>query len=180
VTVARLHPEKGYEHLFQAVRSMREKVDRRVVLLVAGAGPFEEAFRSQVAALGCERDVRFLGFRGDAPSLMAAADLVVIPSLAEAFGIALAEALYIGTPVVATTVGGIPEIVDDGVDGVLVPPGNYEALAEAIAGLLNNPERRAGMSGAGRDKVVQRFSFEAMVREYEAVYDARLRRKGLT
>jgi glycosyltransferase involved in cell wall biosynthesis len=179
VIVGRLHPEKGYEYLFRALPELRKRVDRPVVLLVAGTGPFDEAFRRQVAELGCEREVRFLGFRDDASSLMAAADLVVLPSLAEAFGIALAEALYIGAPVVATRVGGIPEIVDDGVDGVLVRPASSGALAETMAALLNDPGQRAQMAGAGREKVKRRFSFESMVREYEAIYDAALERKSL-
>jgi len=180
VIAGRLHPEKGYEHLFRALPRIRATVEGGVHLLVAGDGPFEQEFRRQVAELGCEEDVSFLGFREDAPSLMGAADLVVLPSVAEAFGIAAAEALYVGTPVVATTVGGIPEIVDDGVDGVLVPPADDEALANAIAGLLNDPERRARMAGGGREKVTSRFSFETMVREYESIYDAALRRKGLS
>src|SRR5262249_44936925 len=179
VVAGRLHPEKGYEHLFRALPRIQRGVDRPVRLLVAGRGPFEQEFRRQVAELGCAGAVSFLGFREDAPSLMAAADLVVLPSVAEAFGIAVAEALYVGTPVVATKVGGIPEIVDDGVDGVLVPPAEDEALADAIAELLNDPVRRADMAGAGRDKVITQFSFEAMVREYERIYHAALRRKGL-
>jgi glycosyltransferase involved in cell wall biosynthesis len=170
VIVGRLHPEKGYEHLFRSLPELRERVDRPVLLLVAGAGAFEDAFRRQVAELRCEREVRFLGFRDDASSLMAAADLVVLPSVAEAFGIAIAEALYIGTPVVATRVGGIPEIVDDGVDGVLVPPASSEELAKAIADLLNDPDRTAQMAGAGREKVRRRFSYESMVKNYEAIY----------
>ena len=179
VVVGRLHPEKGYEHLFRALPEIREKVDLPIVLLVAGSGPFEREFRGRVADLGCEREVRFLGFREDATTLMAAADLVVLPSVAEAFGIAAAEALYVGTPVVATTVGGIPEIVDDGVDGILVPPGSDGALAEAIAELLNDPERRAKMAGAGREKVKSRFSFKSMVKSYEEIYEAALKRKAL-
>jgi glycosyltransferase involved in cell wall biosynthesis len=179
VVVGRLHPEKGYEHIFRALPAIRERVDRAVVLLVAGTGQFEGDFRHQVSALGCEREVRFLGFRDDAPALMATADLVVLPSVAEAFGIVLAEALWVGTPVVATTVGGIPEIVDDGVDGILVHPADSAALADAIAGLLNDPERRAKMAGTGREKVSERFSFESMVGEYESIYDARLRAKAI-
>jgi len=101
---------------------------------------------------------------------MAAADLVILPSVAEAFGLALTEALYLGAPVVATRVGGIPEIVDDGVDGILVPPADSKALADAIVDLLNDQERRQRMAGAGREKVRTRFSFEDMVRSYEAIY----------
>ncbi|MFL5906774.1 MAG: glycosyltransferase [Solirubrobacterales bacterium] len=178
-SVGRLHPDKGWEYLFRAIPRIRGKVDRPVVLLVVGEGPFEDDFRRQVAELGCEREVRFLGFRDDATSLMAAADLVVGPTLTEAFGITLAESLYAGTPVVATRVGGVPEIVDDGVDGVLVPPGDSEAMADAIAGLLNDTERLAEMVGAGRDKVTRRFSFERMVGEYEVIYDATLATKGV-
>jgi glycosyltransferase involved in cell wall biosynthesis len=179
VVVGRLHPEKGYEHLFAALPALRERVEKPLVLLVAGTGELLDSYRHQVAELGVEREVRFLGFRDDATSLMAAADLVVLPSVAEAFGITLAEALYVGTPVVATTAGGIPEIVDDGVDGVLVPPADSAALADAIAGLLGDPERLERMAGAGREKVVRRFSFESMVRAYETIYEARLREKSL-
>jgi glycosyltransferase involved in cell wall biosynthesis len=179
LVVGRLHPEKGYEHLFRAVPKIGTRVDRPVVLLVAGSGPFEDEFRRQVEDLGWTEQVQFLGFRDDASSLMGAADLVVIPSVAEAFGIAIAEALYVGTPVVATRVGGIPEIVDDGVDGVLVAPGSSDALADAIAGLLNEPERLEQMAGAGREKVQRRFSYESMVAQYERLYDAALNRKGM-
>jgi glycosyltransferase involved in cell wall biosynthesis len=114
--------------------------------------------------------VNFLGFRKDSPDLIAAADLLILPSLAEAFGLVLTEALYLGTPVVATRVGGIPEIVDDGIDGALVPPGDSKALASAIIELLANPERRQRLAGPGREKVLERFRFEDMVRSYETIY----------
>jgi glycosyltransferase involved in cell wall biosynthesis len=114
--------------------------------------------------------VTFLGFRKDSPDLIAAADLLILPSLAEAFGLVLTEALYLGTPVVATRVGGIPEIVDDGIDGTLVPPADSRALAQAILELLENPEKRRRVAGAGREKVLKRFRFEDMVRSYEDIY----------
>lgn len=168
---ARLHPEKGHTYLFQALPGIRKRVARDVVVLVAGAGPFEEAYRQQVRALGCDDIVRFLGFRRDVWDLMAAADLVVLPSVAEAFGLVLAEALYLGTPVVASRVGGIPEIVDDGIDGVLVPPADSGALADAIVRLLNDGQERQRLAGAGREKVRGRFSFEQMARGYEQLYE---------
>lgn len=175
---ARLHPEKGYEHLFDALPEIGRRAGRRVLLLVAGRGTYEEEYRARVRELGCDGMVRFLGFRQDAPDLMAAADLFVLPSVAEAFGLVLAEALYLGTPVVATRVGGIPEIVDDGVDGVLVPPGDSRALADAVIALLNDPERRRAMAGAGREKVIGRFQFAEMVRAYERVYEELTVRTG--
>ena len=168
--VARLHPEKGHTYLFKALSDIRSRVSKPVRLLVAGAGPFESAYRKEVSALGCDDVVSFLGFRKDSADLMTAADLVILPSLAEAFGLTLTEALYLGTPVVATRVGGIPEIVDDGVDGLLVPPADSKALADAIVDLLNNGDRRTLMAGAGREKVVTRFRFDDMVRAYEAIY----------
>jgi glycosyltransferase involved in cell wall biosynthesis len=167
---ARLHPEKGYEYLFQSLPELKRRLDRRLLVLVAGKGPFEREYRQTVRSLGCESEVRFLGFRNDLPELMAASDLFVLPSVAEAFGLVLAESLYIGTPVVATRVGGIPEIVDDGVDGVLVPTADSRALADAIIDLLQDPQRRNQMAGAGRKKVISRFSFEDMVRSYERLY----------
>jgi glycosyltransferase involved in cell wall biosynthesis len=168
---ARLHPEKGYEYLFRALPQVRKGVEKPVCLLVAGAGPFEAVYRQQVAALGCQEMVRFLGFRNDVPDLMTAADLVLLPSVAEAFGLVAAEALYLGAPVVATRVGGIPEIVRDGIDGVLVPPADSGALADAIVELLSDEPRRLKLAGAGRAKVVERFRFEDMVRRYEQLYD---------
>jgi glycosyltransferase involved in cell wall biosynthesis len=169
--VARLHPEKGYDQLFAALPELKARVSAPFLLAVAGTGAMEGAFREKARALGCESVVRFLGFRRDVADLMVAADLVVLPSLAEAFGLALAEAVYLGVPVVATRTGGIPEIVRDGVDGVLVPPGDVAALAAALAGLLNDPARRRGLSGQGRERVVREFSFEDMVRAYERVYE---------
>lgn len=168
---ARLHPEKGYEYLFRALPQIKQHSDRPVLLLVAGKGSFEDAYREQVRQLDCEENVRFLGFRKDLPDLMASSDLFVLPSVAEAFGLVLTEAVYLGTPVVATRVGGIPEIVDDGVDGALVPPADSAALAETIVRLLTDVERREKMSGAGREKIVRQFQFETMVRSYEEIYE---------
>ncbi len=171
LVAGRLHPEKGQSHLFGALPAIRRLVSLPIVVLVAGAGPFESAYRAEVEAFGCADIVRFLGFRRDLPDLIAAADLVVLPSVAEAFGLVLAEALYLGTPVVATRVGGIPEIVDDDVDGILVPPADIGALGSAIVGLLEDKGRREKLAGAGRTKVTERFRFESMVRSYEAFYE---------
>lgn len=171
VHVARLHPEKGHHYLFEALAEIQRQVSKPVRLLVAGAGPFEEAYRDEVRQLGCDKLVRFLGFRKDSADLIAAADLVILPSVAEAFGLVLTEALYLGAPVVATRTGGIPEIVDDGVDGVLVRPADTSALVSAIVELLNDEDRRKRMAGAGRAKVLERFRFEDMVRSYETIYE---------
>lgn len=171
VTAARLHPEKGYEYLFDALPLLKERVGRPFVLAVVGAGPFEADYRARAARLGMTGCIRFLGFRKDLPDLMCAADIFVLASLAEAFGLVLAEALYLGTPVVATTAGAIPEIVEDGVSGRLVPPADSEALAAALAELIDDPGRRRRMAGAGRAKVAREFRFDEMMRSYERIYD---------
>lgn len=176
--VGRLHPEKGYEHLFRAMPLIRRDAGRPVRLLVAGAGPFEDAYREMVRELGIEDLVTFLGFRRDAPELMAAADLLVLASVAEAFGLVLTEALYLGVPVVATRVGGIPEIITDGVDGLLVPPASPEALADAVTRVVRDNALRSRLAGAGREKVAQSFSFEDMVGRYETVYDDLFQSQG--
>lgn len=169
--IARLHPEKGHSYLFRALPEIHRRIDRKLLLLVAGTGPFEAAYKREVESVGCSDMVRFLGYRHDAADLIAASDLLVLPSVAEAFGLVLAEALYIGTPVVATRVGGIPEIIDDGSDGLLVPAQDSGAIAQAIASLLNNSQLRIKMAGAGKDKVVGRFEFGQMMRSYEALYE---------
>jgi len=167
---ARMHPEKGYEHLLASLLRVRARVPD-VVLLIAGTGPLEARYRALAASTSLGSSVRFLGFRRDLPDLMAASDLVVLPSLTEAFGLVAAEALYLGVPVVASRVGGIPEIVDHETDGLLLPPGDEQALAQALADLLLDADRRLRLAGAGREKVASRFSFLQMVRAYERLYD---------
>lgn len=172
IIVARLHPEKGHHYLFEALPEIRQRCSKPVRLLVAGAGTFDAVYREEVNAAGCADMVSFLGFRKDSADLIAAADLLILPSLAEAFGLVLTEALYLGTPVVASRVGGIPEIVSDGVDGVLVPAADSRALADAIVRLLEDSAERDRLAGSGRDRVINKFRFEEMVRSYEMIYAA--------
>jgi glycosyltransferase involved in cell wall biosynthesis len=171
LTAGRLHPEKGYEHLFEALPSVVAGARQPWILAVAGAGPFEAEYRARVSDLGLTDHVRFLGFRRDLPDLMAAADVFVLASVAEAFGLVLAEALYLGAPVLATTAGAIPEIVDDGVSGLLVAPGDSRALAEALIKIIDDGGLRRRLAGAGRDKVLRQFDFREMIRRYEQVYE---------
>ena len=174
LVVGRLHSDKGYEFLFPALPKLRQLVTQPVTLLIAGSGTYLDRYQEMVRSLGWSDRVHFLGYRKDVCDLMAAADLIVLPSVAEAFGLVLAEALYLGTPVLATRTGGIPEVIDDGVDGVLVPPADSQALAEGIARMLNDSDLRQRLAGAGRDKVREKFGFETMVREYEKVYSRSL------
>lgn len=171
LTTGRLHPEKGYPYLFEAVPKLKKLAEKPFLWLIAGKGALQEDFRRKVADLGADDVVRFIGFRKDMPDLMGASDLFVLPSVAEAFGVVFAEAIYLGTPIVATKIGGIPEIVTDGVDGVLIPSADSNAIAEAVADLLNNPDKLKSLAGGGREKIIERFEFEDMTRQYEAVYE---------
>jgi glycosyltransferase involved in cell wall biosynthesis len=174
--VARLHPEKGQGYLFRALPRLLAATGGKLRLLVAGAGPFRQAYEREVLALGVEGAVRFLGFRADVTRILAASDVVVLPSVAEAFGLVLAEAMAMQRAVVATRVGGIPEIVEDGVTGILVPPASPTALADAIWSLLRDPARRVQLGEAGRRRVLESFRFETMMTRYEALYEALLDR----
>ena len=123
--------------------------------------------------------VVFTGRRDDVSALTSDLTLAVLPSIREAQGISLLEAMARGVPVVASAVGGIPEVVTDGVDGRLVPPGDSDALADAIVELLRDHELRLRLGEAGRRTVVDRFSIDAQVRSIEAVYDEELARAGV-
>src|SRR6185369_3181875 len=126
-----------------------------------GAGTMEPALRALAAPLG--RAVVFLGARADVPDLLAASDVVVLASLAEALPTALMEAAAAGRPCVATRVGGVPEIVDDGVTGLLVPPSDAPALARALTCLARDPALRADMGRAARERAEARFSLDAQI-----------------
>jgi len=174
---ARLHPEKGHTFLFRALELLRDAESRRFVALIAGAGPSAAAYAAEVQTRGIVPQVRFLGHRHDVADLMAISDAVVLPSVAEAFGLVLVEALYLGTPVIATRVGGIPEIVADGIDGMLVPPADPSALAEALRAFAANPGLRERLRGAGSARMKDRFGFPAMMQAYEGLYEELLGRR---
>ncbi|MFV0388977.1 MAG: glycosyltransferase family 4 protein [Pyrinomonadaceae bacterium] len=171
LTTGRLHPEKGYPYLFEAVAKLKKLTDKPFVWLIAGKGPLEAEFRQRVSELGCDDVIKFIGFRKDIPDLMSTADVFVLPSVAEAFGVVFAEAIYLGVPIVATKIGGIPEIVTDEVDGILIPPADSDAIAKTVVDLINNPEKLESLKYKGREKVIGKFEFEDMTRQYEAVYD---------
>lgn len=172
ILVSRLHPEKGIDVLYRALPEVKRKAQRPFLLLHAGEGLTEhkEHYRRLLQELGCEDVIQWLGFRRDVPDLMAASDFMVLPSLMEAFGLVVIEALYLGLPVVASRVGGIPEIVDEGKDSLLVNRGDSGDMAQGILQLLNNTKQREAMRGQGREKVIARYSFDHMMRGYEAVY----------
>jgi glycosyltransferase involved in cell wall biosynthesis len=167
--LARLHEEKGHRFLFEALPEILSRVGPLAVLL-GGDGPHRGALEAEVRARGLQHCVRFLGRRDDVPELISLASLVVLPSLAESFGFALLEAMSLGKPVVASMTGGIPEVVADGETGLLVPPADSQALAEAICRVLQDPEWAQSLGAAGRHRAAA-FGFEPMIRGYESIYE---------
>ena len=137
LAVGRLHPQKGYDVLLAARRAWPD-----AVVAVAGDGPLEQELRAQAP------DVRWLGRRDDVADLLAAADVVVLPSTWEARSLTAQEALRAGRPLVATAVGGVPDLVGEG--AVLIPPGDPEALASAVRELLDDPAYAAALAARGR------------------------------
>jgi glycosyltransferase involved in cell wall biosynthesis/peptidoglycan/xylan/chitin deacetylase (PgdA/CDA1 family) len=147
--------------------------------LIVGDGPCREQLASLAQATRVADRFQFLGHRDDVPALLADADLFVLPSESEAFPNAIIEAMAAGLPVVATSVGGIPELVNEGVTGRLVPPGNAYAIADALIELLDAPERAASFGRAGRRTVEQAYSFDRMVEQFETLYLEGLERSGV-
>ncbi|PSP77009.1 glycosyltransferase family 1 protein [Halobacteriales archaeon QS_1_68_20] len=164
--VARLAEGKGFDVLFDAV----ERLDRDLSVLIAGDGPLREDLERDVAARGLDDTVHLLGYRDDIPSVMAGSDLLVLPSFREGTPFVIVEAMASGLPVVATDVAGIPELVEDGTTGYLVPPGDDAELAANVADLLDDDERRRTFGRNGSDRA-DHFRTERMVDDYRAIYD---------
>jgi glycosyltransferase involved in cell wall biosynthesis len=165
---------KGHEVLLDAVPALLARVPGATVLIVGdeltGDGSYRRALQARAAALGVAASVRFTGHRTDISSAIAAMDVVVVPSIEESASYALVEALLMGKGVVASAVGGLPDTVRHGETGLLVPPGDPAALADAVAGLLADPGRRREMGQRGRLLCLRRFDIDATVAEVEAVY----------
>ncbi|MCC6486132.1 MAG: glycosyltransferase [Candidatus Hydrogenedentes bacterium] len=173
--VGRLEPVKGFAYFIEAARAvLREAPESHFIL--AGDGSLLGDLRAQAADLG-ER-FRFLGLRHDVPELMAAMDACAVPSLNEGMGRVLLEAGAAGAPVVASAVGGIPDILQDGETGLLVPSRDVDALAGAILRLWRDPVLRVRMSAVARE-AASGFSLEKMVARIESVYDTLIKEKGL-
>ena len=171
--VGRLEPSKGLEALLAAFEvAVRSLPEVRLAVVGRGSERYTLKLKRMAASLGLEGKVTFTGRVGRAElcELYAASTVMVLPSLMEGFGISLAEAMAAGKPCVATKVGAVPEVVSDGVTGLLVPPGSPRELAEAILKVLRSPDAGAGRGRRGRELVVGRFTVDRMARETTALY----------
>jgi glycosyltransferase involved in cell wall biosynthesis len=167
--VAALVPHKGQRHLIDAAHLVvRELPDARFVIL--GEGELREALERHIREFHLEKHVLMPGFRTDVLGCIKGFDLFAMSSVTEGLGTSLLDAMACSRAVVATRVGGIPEVVDDGVTGCLVPPRDHAALASAIVRLLEDDRRRTRMGEAGRARVAARFTVERMIAETADVY----------
>lgn len=177
VTVANLRGEKGHEVLLEAIaRGGGALADLEFVLV--GDGPCRVQLEAQARTLGIERRVSFAGERHDIEQLLADADLFVLPSRTEGLPNSVMEAMASGLPVVASRVGGLLELVDDGVTGRLVPGGDPDALAAAITGVAGNPAQAHAFGLAGRQRVRARYSTEATIAAFSALLTGELQRRA--
>jgi glycosyltransferase involved in cell wall biosynthesis len=169
--VANLRGSKGHRFFLEAARQVLvEAPDTR--FLIVGDGVGYEDIRRRVREMDLDAHVVMTGFRRDIPEVMAALDVLVLPSIkSEASSQVIPQALAVGTPVVATTVGGSPELIADGRTGRLVPPADAPALAEAILSLLRDPAAAAAMAAAGGDLVRARYTLDAAMARTVAVYE---------
>jgi glycosyltransferase involved in cell wall biosynthesis len=182
VLLARLNPTKGIDCFFEAAARVRQIHPDAHFLAVGECytrdangeivvdSVYRQELQDRVASLGLAGRVHFTGLRKDVPQILAAAAVSVLPSVSEGISNTLLESMAAGVPVVASRVGGTPEVIDDGEHGLLVPPSDPEALAGAISRVLGDSLLAAKLSANGRRRVAREFSFEAVVRQTEALY----------
>ena len=174
VTVCQLRPEKALEVLVSAASRLHPEFPELAVL-VAGDGREETALRDQIRREGVEDVVKLLGTRMDVPDLLAGSDVAVCCSDFEGTPLSVMEYMAAGRAVVATDVGGLGELIEDSVHGLLVPPRDPGALAGAIAKLLRDPEGRHRMGARGKDRQGREFDLESMVERVELLYEELVR-----
>jgi glycosyltransferase involved in cell wall biosynthesis len=174
--IARLTEQKGHRYLFEALASQSSLAD--VHLLVVGGGELRDALERAAVSMGLVSRVHFLGPRRDLGDLLAAMDVFVLPSLWEGLPLSMVLAMSAGVPVVATSVAGIPEVVEDGRTGMLVPPRDSNALGAALARLLGDPDLRRRFGDDARAAVLPRFGVHRYVESVTSMYDRLLLRES--
>jgi glycosyltransferase involved in cell wall biosynthesis len=169
-TVAQLRPEKALDVLIRAAAEAAPRIPGMHVV-IAGHGPEEESLGALAASLGVNGAVRLLGRRDDVPDLLAAVDVAVCCSEFEGSPLSVMEYMAAGRPVVVTRVGGLPDLVHDGVHGLVVPPADPGALASALERLASDPAGRATMGAAASERQRDEFALDVLVRRVEDLYD---------
>jgi glycosyltransferase involved in cell wall biosynthesis len=169
------HWGKGHKELFEAMATLKER--HGLHALIVGGGRKIDEVRQVAASLGLAGVVTFLGPRRDVPDLLNAMDIFVLPSYSEGVSLALLEAMAAGKPVIATAVGGLPEVVTEGDNGLLIPPRDAEALAGALARLLTDPALAQRLGANARARVRENFSLDRLGREINEIYGELVKKK---
>ena len=155
----------------EAIARLKAEGITNVICVICGTGPEESDLKEFVRAKGLDSEILFLGFRDDIPKVLKVLDILALMSLTiESFSMAAVEAMAMEVPVIATNIGGVPEVIDDGKTGIIIPPGNVDALCEAIKYLIQNPGVRFRMGQNGRLRVLDRFTIESNVRKTEEIF----------
>ena len=178
IFIGRLAPQKAVGDLLSAL-DLLQHTEPDLRTLIVGDGPLREQLRDQAHAFTLDDSVRFLGHRDDVPRLIAASDLLVLPSLYEGLPNVVLEAMRSRKPVVATAAPGTTEVVDDGATGRLVPMRDFVALARGIRELIRDPGLARRMGEAGRARVEAEFRAATMVDRFASLYEEIARAKGL-
>jgi glycosyltransferase involved in cell wall biosynthesis len=170
LTVAELHERKGLKHLIKTMHKILAK-NPNTRLIIAGEGPQKKELTKLINEENLSGYVRLLGYRKDIPQIMASSDVFVLPSEKEAFGLVLLEAMTAKLPIVASNVGGIPEIIEDGITGDLIEPSDHDLMAEKILEFFNDNFKVREYTEAGYDKLKSQFDAKTMAKKYDELYD---------
>jgi glycosyltransferase involved in cell wall biosynthesis len=177
-TVGNLRPVKNHALLLRVSQEVCRRY-QHVRFVLIGHGPLRQQLASYAQELGIQRRVQFLGARSDIPEILNALDIFVLPSLSEGLPISVLEAMACGLPVVATQVGGLPEVIEDGKTGLLVPSQDEKQLAFALEVLIQHEIQRKMLGEQGRKRVLEHFSLQKMTTEYQELYESLVAESGV-
>jgi len=177
-TIAIMRRKKGHHTMLEAIPDVLKEFPK-TIFIFAGDGPQRKNIESTISKLGISDNVRLLGLRKDVPQVLKGIDLFVLPTLEEALGTSFIEAMAMGKPVIGTRVGGVSEVVKDGISGILVEPENPNALAEAIIYLLKDRDKREEMGRMGRRIVEEGYNLDIMVKRLYGLYSSLLKDGGI-
>ncbi len=167
--VAELHPRKGIHYLLYAAQKLGKEREN-IKIVIVGSGQEMETYKHFIKTYQLEEYVLLLGRRHDIPQILKSSDIFILPSLNEAFGLVLLEAMMAGLPIIATRSGGVPEIIEHQENGLLIPPQSEDAIVAAIKKLLTSPELCQKMSEKNQENVKRKFDVKGMVKKTEEVY----------
>ena len=173
ISIAELHERKGLKYLVEAMPKIIKKYPE-VKLVIIGEGKDRKNLANLIGKLGIENHILLAGKQKEIPKLLKSSDIFVLPSLREAFGLVILEAMITGLPVIASKVGGIPEIIKDGGNGLLVEPKNSKKLTSILTDLIAQQKKRQKLASAGQKTVLEKFTAKKMAEEYEKIYKLNL------